>query len=479
LRTTTIDLSKHGDDKRSSRAGEPNALWWLHPRFPIIFFGVTFLIGALAVPENTYFTLYRSAKHVDLDFVIVAAIIYAGFLVGTLFAISTGRNSQERDMLLYCRWVLWPLFGLTVFGYATWLFNAVSLAGGVEGLLQPIRAFLSHEQGSSEQLKFEVFSHLSGITTCTQFGILYATVEALLWTRKATPRRPAVVRIAVVASFTLLRAMFLSERGAFFEVAVPVVVILFSSGHSKTGFRRFFARLAPLCLFPGLFAIFAVAEYFRSWSFYKVVYAGDYLRFIIDRFLGYYITSVNNAAVYYHYVPLRPLRYTLEDFIEFPVLGTYVAKGYAAVFGDSYTAPLNTVPYGDEATKLLYEPLSKYANYEFNTVAVVGFLVNEYSVFLAPVVALVLGIIATSLYKSFARGRLIGSLLYPSWFTGLIEISRFEHWTNQRYFPVLAFLLLSVPLYKIVTARASGKTGGRHQAPMRGSGSAPYSAGRR
>jgi len=164
----------------------------------------------------------------------------------------------------------------------------------------------------------------------------------------------------------------------------------------------------------------------------------------------------------------------LEDFIEFPVLGTYVAKGYAAVFGDSYTEL-----YGPDATKLLYEPLSKYANYEFNTVAVVGFLLNEYSVFLAPVAALVLGIIAASLYKSFARGRLIGSLLYPSWFTGLIEISRFAHWSNQRYFPVLAFLLLSVPLYKIVTARVSGKTGGRHRAPMRSPESVPSSARRR
>ena len=68
--------------------------------------------------------------------------------------------------------------------------------------------------------------------------------------------------------------------------------------------------------------------------------------------------------------------------------------------------------------------------------------------YFAPVIGFFLGLISSTLYRGFARGRLVGTLLYPSWFVGLLEISRYYTWTNQRYFPTLAFLAISLFLYR-------------------------------
>jgi hypothetical protein len=85
-----------------------------------------------------------------------------------------------------------------------------------------------------------------------------------------------------------------------------------------------------------------------------------------------------------------------------------------------------------------------------------GLLVNEYSVFLAPVAAFVLGVLSASLYRSFLRGRLIGVLVYPGWFVGILEIPRIYYWAGVRYFPALA--LLAVTLFAFVLAKKSVRT---------------------
>jgi hypothetical protein len=409
-------------------------LWWLDPRVAILFLGILLLIGAYLVPRDTYLTLYRSEKHVDLYVVAVGLIVYLAFIVGSSLLKSGGRRSQEGDVLAYCRTFVWPLFALTIFGYATWFSSAVVTAGGLESLANALRTVLFQpETGESEYVKRVLFQTLPGITTFTQFGILYATVEALLWVRRASYRNIALVRMTTVAAFAIPRAILLSERGALYEIVVPVAVVLLDAMWTRRSYRNF-ARLAPIYLGLGVFALFAFAEYFRSWIFYKAIYAGNYLHFVVDRFLGYYFTSVNNAAVLYYFEPVQPLRYTLTDLLTFPLLGPVVKRWYTAIFGDTY---IN-----------LSILLDTYANYEFNTVATFGLLINEYSVYFAPVIGFFLGLISSTLHRGFAAGRLVGTLLYPSWFVGLLEISRYYTWTNQRYFPTLAFLAISLVLYR-------------------------------
>jgi hypothetical protein len=124
---------------RYTRARRSLTVWWLDPRVAILFLGILLLIGAYLVPRDTYLTLYRSEKHVDLYVVAVGSIVYLAFIVGASLLKSGGRRSQEGDVLAYCRTFVWPLFALTVFGYATWFGSAAVTAGGLGPLTNALR----------------------------------------------------------------------------------------------------------------------------------------------------------------------------------------------------------------------------------------------------------------------------------------------------------------------------------------------------
>lgn len=409
--------------------------WWLHPRNVVIFLVIPLLIGAYLVPENTYYALYGSQKHVDLNFVLIALIVYAGFIVGSSFAVSLGTRPQWDEIIAYCRWIVWPLWAATLFGYTVWYSSALIAAGGPGTLLDAVYVLIfDPELENAEYLKRELFDTIPGITTLTQCGILYATVETWLWLTRSSPPRRCLMRFGLFATFVIPRPILLAERQAIIEVAIPIIVILAAWLYSR-GLHRNLIRFAPLVLGVGVFGLFALGEYFRSWNYYRLRYNGAYFEFAIDRFLGYYTTAINNAAVTYYYEPLQPLRYTLTSLLNFPVVSEVSGDLYEALAGEGYIETLAL--------------LDIYANPEFNNVALVGLLLNEFSVFLAPIAAFLLGLLATSLYNGFLKGRLIGALLYPSWFVGLLDISRIYYWSNQRYFPVLAFLVVSLIAFRI------------------------------
>jgi oligosaccharide repeat unit polymerase len=413
-------------------------LWWLHPRFVVFYLGIPLLILAYLIPESAYVTLYRSRKYVDFDFLLVGLLIYTAFVAGSFLVIRTGTRSQEREALSYCRWVVWPLFILTMVGYVAWFASATVRAGGPGALLGALLELAFRpEVGMSDHVKFELFETIPGVTTLTQLGILYATVEALLWVLGGSRRRLALMRFAAVAGPTLVRAVLLSERLALLEIAVPIAVVLLSRAR-WTRMTRALIRLAPLLAGLTVFGLFTFAEYFRSWNFYRMFYPGPYLQFAAERFLGYYTTALNNAALYYHHGQVEPLSNTLTSVFEFPVLGARAKELYDTLFDIRSLAP--------------DDMLQAYANPEFNNVPLVGETIIDFSIFFAPLCAFLLGAASFSLYKSFTRGRLLGLLLYPSWFIGLLEISRIYYWPGGRYFPVLAFLAVSLLLFKVAKA---------------------------
>ena len=426
--------------------------WWMRPSIAPLLLGIPLLISAYLIPQRTFVELYDSPKYVDTGFLLVGLLIYGGFLAGSLVAFRGSTHSRARDVIPFCRWFVWPLFALTMLGYIVWFGSAVLGAGGIGPVLNAFSDVLvGQSYGTSDYVKVELFREIPGVTTLTQVGILYVTVEALLWTRAASVRRLALARFAVVVLLGLTRAMLISERLALIEIAVPVGIVLLSDVRFHKAHRAL-VRFMPFVLAFAVFALFTAGEYFRSWTYYRAVYTGTYLEFAVQRFLGYYTTAVNNAAVVYYFEPLHPLRHTLDSLFAFPLFGGAVGGVYAAVSGGAYT---------DERNKQL---LQVYANPEFNNVPIIGLLPNEYSILLAPVIAMLLGILSASLFRSFASGRLVGILLYPSWFVGLLEISRVYYWASSRYFPVLAVLLGALLLFQIakVPKRPSRSRGNRN-----------------
>lgn len=441
-----MQMKARAESSEGSRRffSSPRALWWLHPRFAVLYVSVPLLLFAYLMPEDSYLTLYSTEKHIDLNFVMVGLLVYAGFLAGSFFLVRTGDQPQGDDTNRYCRWVVWPLFTLTLLGYVVWFTSAMLNAGGPGALLSALSSsLLSPEGGDTYYVKQDLFQTIPGVTTLTQLGILYVTVEALLWVNRGASRCACLMRFVPLLSFTLVRALLISERLALLELVIPIGVVLLSRAQ-WTLVRSSLVRFAPVLGGGAVFSLFAVAEYFRSWAnHYQYYYTGTYLNFAFERFLGYYATALNNAAVYFYYEQIQPLHSTLDSVFEFPVLGGMVEATYTSSF---VTRSASHV-----------ELLDTYANVEFNNTAMVGLMLNDFTVFLAPLAAFVIGMISFSIYTSFVRGRMLGLLLYPSWFIGLLEISRIYYWPAGRYFPVLAFLALSLLLFKVFKSPAKAR----------------------
>jgi hypothetical protein len=440
----------------------PRALWWLHPRFAVLYMAIPLLILAYIIPEDSYWTLFKTRKYIDPDFLLAGLLIYAGFLVGSFFLVRAGTQSQERDVLMYCRWVVWPLFVLTILGYLVWFTSAMINAGGPGPLLNVLfgSLFAPEESTPYYYIKQELFRTIPGVTTWTQFGMLYATVEALLWVNRAVPRRTVLLRFLPLLSITLVRALLISERLALIEFLIPIGVVLLSRAR-WTMVRRSLVRFAPVLAGSAIFGLFAIGEYFRSWTtHYQYYYSGSYVQFAAERFLGYYATAMNNAAVHYHYGQVEPAAHTLSSLLTFPVLGNWIKAFYDSTFNIRQEPDL----------------LKVYANPEFFNAPMVANLISDFSPLYAPIAAFFIGVVSFSIYKSFTRGRMIGMLLYPSWFVGLLEISRVYYWTGGRYFPVLAFLLVSLILFRL--AKVPKKTElPMKRAPMKRVGARRWAGG--
>lgn len=420
------------------------------------------LIVSYLIPDGAYQTFYRTDKHIDFNFVIVGLLIYAGFVIGTFFALRTGSRPRERDLMIYCRWFVWPLFALTMFGYVVWFGFALLRSGGVMGFLDIIVTLTQGaDPGYADFVKTQILGTIGGVTTLTQVGILYVTVEALLWFRGGERTWVAAGRFSAVAAFTMARVLVHSERLGFIEVAIPVLVVWAASLRLTTA-RKTLMQVAPFVLGVGVFVLFAVGEYFRSWSFYRGLYPGTYMDFAVQRFFGYYATAVNNGAIFHYFQPPEPLRYTFNPLFAFPVIGDYVRDFYYANVVDG------TIRYEYPYTFLL----AKYGNPEFNNVPPIGTLPGEYSMYLAPLAAFGLGLIAASLHRSFLSGKMLGLLLYPSWFIGLIEVPRIYFWADQRYFPALAALFLSLVAFHLMKVPARSSPVKRPRAASRSPGAA-------
>ena len=150
-----------------------------------------------------------------------ALFVYVGLALGMLLPDRTGSAAAPPSdrILVLCERLVVPTFWLTIVAYLVWITAAAINAGGVAALgIEIIDVVLG--RGGSDELKNEIFTPLPGITTLTQLGILYVTVEVVLWVSQRSSRRAAAWRFAVIALLALGRMFVNSERLAILELAV-------------------------------------------------------------------------------------------------------------------------------------------------------------------------------------------------------------------------------------------------------------------
>ena len=81
------------------------------------------------------------------------------------------------------------------------------------------------------------------------------------------------------------------------ELAVPLVVLLMANMSLRGGLQRRLVRFMWGILLAATVATFALFEYFRSWTYYRLHTTSSYFDFVLGRFAGYYTTALNNGQL--------------------------------------------------------------------------------------------------------------------------------------------------------------------------------------
>jgi hypothetical protein len=405
-------------------------VWWLHP-VPIFvgLNGVTGIAAVLADPD-VYLKMWRTPKYVSgLPVLLTAAVIIA-FSAGVWLALTRqaghtskgewrGTVSFSQTLLLFN-----VSFWVCIMAYAAWV--GIGLSRGLR--LSAFRAvFLGGEEIYSLRTYLQT---VPGVTTCTQLGIAAVVLGCMI----GAGGRWDIVRrkLAILLVLALVRAFIYSERLAFLELAIPMMVLCLNEPSTWANNRslRKLIRVAPILGPVGVYVIFTSFECVRSWSIHYSSQESSLLLFGFWRLVGYYVTSLNNTAFmmsHWHHSLGAPY-FTFRFLWEFPGVNVLVKNVFSWVPLD-YERFMGLLEFG--------------ANPEF----------NNWGGLLAPIVDFgiagglaywaIIGLITGYLYNLYLHKHPLGLCIYPVMYLALTEIPRYLYWSEGRSFPALAYLFLS------------------------------------
>ena len=400
-------------------------LWWLKPHILVFLLYIPMLVAALALDQDWYarFAGARKFMHGEEFFIGMAGVLaFAGF--SWFF----GRSSAPRqkawpdaswtplvDQLIF-RQTLWVLFFIVLGAYAIW-FSAF--------ILNPKLVLVLASGQLSQGYGRDLAPTVAGITTLTQLGIplvILGMVQLGPRLRRVRWSDPVVVMVVTILVLSLLRSFIRSERLAFIELMVPVGVLWVAYRAPRTTFWR----ILPFVAVGGLIAMFGIFEFYRSWLHYYSGKETDFFGFFTQRLFLYYVTALNNGAGMIN------------------VLGTLHGPDLTAEWFWRFPLPFAEALEQAEIEKSFqrWRFLYSYASPEFNNLSGVYSVFYDYGVPLGVVVFGALGAVTGKLYKQFVHGRLLGVILFPAWFTGLLEMPRVFTWGSSRFFPALVLILV-------------------------------------
>lgn len=382
-------------------------LWWAHPCLLVLFviipvYGLCCLfadqsLSELGIPSN-FITLEKGINGFLSLFVFAC-----GSLAGAMFK-TGGRPIDTISPVKLDHAILF-----------TFLLSSVAYTVFFLPILSNLDALSQFLAGSSDVRFRRIFNQWPGVTSFMMAGNI---ALALFTARCLFHRRPVSQTLVFFFYATILasliRAFLNSERLALIEAAFAISIApAFFSGR-----RRVLKQYIPFIAIGGVFVLFSFFEYFRSWQFYKEHNTGGFGEFALVRFLGYYVTSINNGAGMLEHVG---------------------ALGYPALSGAwFYKFPLFSLLGVDvNRPSPVSWFLQKYADPEFNNPGGMFVLLIDYGVGMGLVAMFVYGIVAGILYRSFAKGSLTGLILYPSWLAGISDLLRILYWAETRMFSVV------------------------------------------
>lgn len=329
------------------------------------------------------------------------------------------KSRQRTSVGIVPRWYLRGGMVVAMFAYLVWFALGIKRAGGIGSLfsIYLIKPFY---------VKSVILKTAPGITTLTQVAV--AAIPLLICYHRLA--RVDLVLIGVILLFGILRAFVFSERLAILELAVPVAFLMLSL--KRFSWVKAFYYIVIFIILA--ISLFIISESFRSfahkeWSSIEALFRAGTVRF-----LGYYMTSVNNALFFINnYAFASPLYFAFQAIWRFPGL-----RGV-------YTSLTGSKPI--HAPQVLYY----YGmNPEFNTATTIGSWVVDFGLLGTFIVALFFGFFSGALYRLASQNRFIAAL-YSVWLVGLLEFMRISYFTSTRLFPAYLFFtggLLLAPRVK-------------------------------
>ena len=400
-------------------------LWWLDPVWPFAaLVGVTIVVACLQ--SDAAFELYRTPKYVLPWHVLLAAGAILAFLVGRCLAAATG--STPAPAPAGCDRVIRHWFygtaALTAFGYLAWL--AVGIKNGFSAALF-VELLVTDNPNLADYIRTELFPTVSGITTCTQFGVPAMMLGLWLFFRG---ERKIFWGLCFLTVLALLRAIVFSERTALLELVVPGVLVglrLCVLGRPLPHWCRTGLQIAPLAGPLALVLFFGSFEYFRSWRYYKESF-DSYAEFTVWRLAGYYTTAHNNGAMALETHQPRPLPYyTLRPLWLFPGVRSS-PYGYQKLTG---------IDPEENHTRML----ERYGNVELNNEGGLCQPVIDFGLAGSLLFWCGYGFIAGRCYRGFQVGTLAGVTMYPLIYLSILEVPLVLFLCYPRLFPGLVTLV--------------------------------------
>jgi len=417
------------------------AVWWADPVRAILFIVLPIFCAAAYLNRFNYWTFGASEDFITsqtfgLGLYSMALLVF-GIIVGRLAL-------TRRDMVSLidadrAATVLARLGWITILAY-------VLLLGTLVTQYEVVLDLIRGDPSAGSRLR-ELLGRVPGVTSFIQFGVTYLALASALVTVagfRMTTRR--WVMAGTILGLTFARAVLASERLALLEGLAAIFVVPVVYRWRPSAWRGG----APFLGGVFVFVAFAAGEYLRSWQYYKGFY-DSYGEFIVQRFAGYFSTSINNGSgAYLLYGEKTPTPEITSGWVtKFPGLGHYFSHG---------------------DMNMLDRYLSTYANPEFNNPGGFYSAFLDYHFAIASAFMIGVGIIIGLVHRSFQNKSLIGLVLYPSVFLGITDLIRVLYVSDTRTLPIfigagivlLAIKPLTVPRDRFLAYGAAQQ----HQQPQ-------------
>ena len=416
------------------------------PLVLVVFLYVPLLLLYVVSSESIFATEFDSRKSLSWTGFAYFALALLCFAAGAKLGgdvrairrthVSTGPKdepgpTQRRSLAVLLEFALL----VTIGAYLLWFGRGVVRAGGVA-------EFLDIWRNDPFRFKEDILATLPGITTLTQLGV--AAIPLVFAFRLYG--RGSILRIAVAAVIALgaVRAVLFSERLALIELVIPLVFVV--AAPRRVTVPRVAVYAVALVL--AVVTFFAATELRRSYAYTQDFSASR----ATTRFVGYYLTSVNNGVAIIDDHPAATPFYATGSFLwHFPVLGDLRAEDFPGVGTVSLRYPdLFGVDPGVFWPRVF---VAENLDYEFNVFSAPGYLAADFG-WAGLIGALALGLISGRLYRR-SKEDLFHLALYAVWLVGLFEFMRIDYFTDTRVLP--AYLLFGAA-YLVLRRRARFRT---------------------